>query len=186
MSYILNSFLINCKNVSLLRRLSATGNFLTRIPLEIRFFPSLAVLNFFANRIDSIKGDDFKFQNSTLSIDDQVMILLDNNKISYIEPDAFEGKFVIMLIQRRKFISFLFVGSFFEQGSVFIQIGNNKLSRFESSVFRPLLEKNSIFTDIMLTNSIIYFKKLFFTAAHIFLNPQIQLIAIPTRVIWHG
>ena len=97
-SQILNTFIENCKNISLLRQLTAISNFLTRIPLEVRYFPGLRVLNFHDNRISLIKKDDFKFNTfmrTTGDYDQHVLLYLDNNMIDHIEPGAFEGKFYI-------------------------------------------------------------------------------------------
>ena len=87
---ILKSFIANCKNISLLRHLSATFNFLTRIPSKVRVFPSLTVLNFAANKIASIKADDFKFNHTNKAVisdddEDRFFLFVSHNEISYIE-----------------------------------------------------------------------------------------------------
>ena len=76
MSEILNSFIVNCKNISLLRHLSARYNYLTQIPPEIRLFPSLTLLNFHDNKISSIKADDFNFSSLAIGDEDRILLYL--------------------------------------------------------------------------------------------------------------
>ena len=92
MSRILNSFISNSRNFSLLHRLSASLNNFTKIPLEIRLFPSPAVLDFSGNEIASIKADDFQLSSVTIGDADPMHLLyLNANEINNIEPGAFEG-----------------------------------------------------------------------------------------------
>ena len=94
MSQILNTFIENCKNISLLRQLTAISNFLTLIPHEIRLFPRLTTLNFYDNQIASIEKDDFVFSSGAIGDQDRIILFLDYNKIDYIEPGAFESIYI--------------------------------------------------------------------------------------------
>ena len=175
MSRILNSFISNSRNFSLLHRLSASLNNFTKIPLEIRLFPSPAVLDFSGNEIASIKADDFNFSSLAIGDEDRILLYLDNNLINYIEPGAFVGKYTpilfsiifnlwIMMISlfyiftkpklRNVIFWFVHLGGYFEEsGSSLVDLGGNKLTRFESSVFRLFFEKNYILSTIFMTNS---------------------------------
>ena len=148
MSEILNSFIVNCKHISLLRHLSARYNYLTQIPPEIRLFPSLTLLNFHDNKISSIKADDFNFSSLAIGDEDRILLYLDNNLINYIEPGAFVGKYTpilfsiifnlwIMMISlfyiftkpklRNVIFWFVHLGGYFEEsGSSLVDLGGNK------------------------------------------------------------
>ena len=95
-SYVINTFILNSNNFTLLRQTSFENNLLTRIPPEIRLFPRLTQLNFGHNLIESISATDFKFPLSNEDDDNQQMlqIVLHLNYIRHIEPGAFEGKFI--------------------------------------------------------------------------------------------
>ena len=91
-SQILNSFIENSRNISLLRQLSVQRNYLTQIPPEIRPFPNLTVFNFAFNKITSIKANDFNFASAVkIRDEDPVFLYLHENEINFIEPGAFEG-----------------------------------------------------------------------------------------------
>jgi len=91
-SYILNTFIHNSSDYTLLRHLSLVGNLLTRIPREIRLFPRLTELHFGINQIGTIRAIDFNFTSPIVNDQEMVQIHLVSNVISYIEPGAFDGK----------------------------------------------------------------------------------------------
>ena len=97
-STILNTFIRNSRNFTLLHLILLKHNHLTKIPPEIRLFPRLTQLHFGFNLIGSIRAVDFKFTLSKAEDDKVVKLFLSNNQISYIEPGAFEGIYSVHLI----------------------------------------------------------------------------------------
>ena len=94
MSDILDAFLTT-PNVSKILRLALPGNNLTRVPDQIRLFTRLIYVDLEDNHIQTIHSGAF------VSHLDQHYVFLDNNKISHLEPDAFQGfsfEFVFIFI----------------------------------------------------------------------------------------
>ena len=90
-SHILNNFIRNSSDFTLLRQVSLMVNLLTRIPKEIRLFPRLTQMNFGGNLIGTIRAADFNFTSPIVNDDEIIHILLFANNINYIEPGAFDG-----------------------------------------------------------------------------------------------
>lgn len=98
-SQILNLFIKKSNDFTLLRQVSFENNLLTQIPPEIRIFPKLTQLNFAFNLINSIGAADFNFKALNISDDETVQLLINNNKISNIEPGALDGNVIIQIQQ---------------------------------------------------------------------------------------
>ena len=85
MSQILSSFLTN-PSTSPLGAVTLNNNLLTTVPEEIRHFPQLVYINLSGNNIRSISTGAFQFRATA----DRVLLF--ENEISVIEPEAFQGE----------------------------------------------------------------------------------------------
>lgn len=90
-SHILNTFIRNSGDFTLLRQVSFWRNLLTKIPQEIRLFPRLTEMNFAYNQIEIIRTADFNFTSPVVDNNELVHVYLDNNQINFIEPGVFDG-----------------------------------------------------------------------------------------------
>ena len=113
-SEILNSFLPVNISSSPLTRLDLSGNQLTSIPSQLKKFDRLKYVDLNRNGIQQIPSGAFNFTAKSISL------LINNNNLTTIAPDAFQGSYDI---------------------NSNIWLGQNKLTRFEAKVFRPILEQ---------------------------------------------
>ena len=90
-SHILNTFIRNSGDFTLLRQVSFVWNRLTKIPQEIRLFPRLTQMNFGYNQINTIRPVDFSFASPIVGNDEMVGVFLGGNIINFIEPGTFDG-----------------------------------------------------------------------------------------------
>jgi Leucine-rich repeat (LRR) protein len=111
-SDILDAFL-NTPGVSPLGGVDFSASQLTRIPHQIKYFSQLNYLNLAFNSLQSIETDDFSGTQKTLK-----NLWFQNNQIDTIAPFAFKSE------------SYYRIGLFW-----------NNLTRFESTVFKSVLEK---------------------------------------------
>ena len=132
-------------------------NQLTRIPAQIRSFTKLVYIDISFNTIDVFKSGDFNFASSN-----KLTTLWGNgNQLTSIAPGAFGGiiyeswSIVDIYNLKNAHSICLFTGNGYGSGS-YINLYENELTRFESAVFKPLLDKLEPFspnTYISIANS---------------------------------
>ena len=71
---------------------------LTKISEGIHLFPRLTQLNFEINKTNIIRAVEFNFKSPIVNNNEAVQIFLQCNRITYIEPGAFDGKLCRCLI----------------------------------------------------------------------------------------
>lgn len=88
----MDAFLSN-PDVSPLLSVDLQQNQLTEVPNQLRFFEKLVRVNLNQNGIRTVKEGSFKFVPQNHQEDRSRMdVYLDENQISSIEPNAFQGK----------------------------------------------------------------------------------------------
>jgi hypothetical protein len=110
-SQILNIFL---QDEDRLGKILLRNTILSKVPEEIGQFTRLAFVDLQFNQIRSIKSGAFKFPDI---VKEPGSVDLGYNQIGLIEDNAFQGQFL------------------------HLSVHDNRLSRFKSSVFQPVLEK---------------------------------------------
>jgi hypothetical protein len=123
--------------VSPINQLILYGNQLTRVPENITQFRYLTFVNINNNNIPSVELAAFNFYTEKLNLID-----LSDNQITNIESNAFQGIFlsnifIIMTINQNWII--IDSGIYINYSKIFLD--KNKMTRFDSEVFRPVLEQ---------------------------------------------
>lgn len=112
-SQILDTML-SWPGVSPLRLLDMLGNRLTRVPSQLPQFVLLNSIDLSNNLITNVEANAFNFSTATLA-----SLSLSSNSISSIQEGAFQGNY----------------------GNSIVNLQYTSLTRFESGVFQPMLEK---------------------------------------------
>ena len=148
-SNILNS-LLTTPGVSPLATLNLPFNELTVVPNELSFFSrSIDYVDLQGNDIGpSISNGTFNFQK----VDGGYLrLFLQRNQVKNIEPGAFQGKnstWHISFISHVNVIHILLIAGETYGNGTQIDLNNNQLTKFESSVFQSVLEKIVPFASI--------------------------------------
>ena len=115
-SQILNLLLqtaVDERGDNLIRQLILSNNSLSKVPDEIRFFHNLSLVDLRFNHIRSVASGSFKFPHQ-VQIPGKVD--LGFNRIKIVEQEAFQGQYMT------------------------IAFDHNRLTRFDSSVFKSVLQ----------------------------------------------
>lgn len=132
--------------------LNLRDNLMTRIPPQIVHLNKLKDLNLAYNKI-ALLGNGSALNFTSIKV---ATLYLFGNELLSVDPEAFEG---ILMSARSKFIIVKPSKCPGDLGGTRIDLQNNNLTRFESSVFEPLLEKmekavtEAVFGRIMLYQS---------------------------------
>jgi len=114
-------------------------NQVSRVPHKVASFKALTKLWLFDNNLSSIKSGELSF-SAPVSV-----LHISDNGINEIEPGAFEGKHDNSMFTDKKFLLTISINFYinntgdFKDAEVFVY--NNNLSRFEESVFGPILQQ---------------------------------------------
>lgn len=120
---------------SKLQWLDLTENLLTKVPQHIPLFKGLKFLYLQDNDINRLTYGSLSMAGAVSSL------FLSRNKISDIEPGAFQGVLESIIFLKIKLLlpwSILLLGNF-SSGSLFLDF--NELTRFDSAVFKSILEQ---------------------------------------------
>ena len=136
---ILDSFVNKSGTVSPIGELRLESNDLTSIPQQITFFKQLSSVQLYNNNITEVPEGIFNFAVTP------IRLVLYLNQIKTIAPYAFRSntisKLIINLVQES--VCFDYTGSIangYGNGS-YVLLNRNDLTRFDSAVFKPMLDK---------------------------------------------